>query len=129
MNKKEYLELIKTASPLIKVDDLKNMDDRTLIWGYDLERNSFHLYIKDKKFFKVRYSYPDVLIDSTQGYTIDAMDCVPSKRIYPEASDLEFCEILMERGISLPFTTFDETRVEIQYHGLLLEDLSMNRRK
>lgn len=125
MNKKEYLELTKT---LIKVGDLKNMNDRTLIWGYDLERNSFHVYMKDDTLFKVVYSYLDILICSVQGESLDVAACIPSKRIYPEASDLEFCEILMKRGQTLPFTTFDEKREERQYHGLLLENLLVNRK-
>lgn len=130
MNQLEYslLKNIKIdEASIIKIEDLKNTNDRTLIWGYDLERNSVHVYIKNKKFFKVCYSYPDVLIYFTQGYTIDAIGCIPSKRIYPEASDLEFCEILVKRGISLAFTTFDEKRLEQQYYGALLEDLKINK--
>ena len=33
---------------------------------------------------------------------------IPDKRLYPESCDYEFCCLLKERGITLPFTRFDK---------------------
>lgn len=40
-----------------------------------------------------------------------------NKRVYPEASDYEFCKKLLDIGVYIPFTTFDENREEKQFYG------------
>lgn len=42
---------------------------------------------------------------------------------YPETCDYEFCKLLKERGISLPFTGFNEKRTLRDYYGFTLEDM------
>lgn len=49
---------------------------------------------------------------------------VPDKRLYPEACDFEFCRLLKERGISLPFTVFNSERVAKDFYGFTLEDVA-----
>lgn len=55
-------------------------------------------------------------------------DYVPDKRLYPERCDYNFCLLLKERGVHLPFTTWTEP-IEIYlddprypYYGFTLED-------
>ena len=40
---------------IIKAEDMSNTEDRTLIYGYTCERESFHVYIKDKEIHVVIY--------------------------------------------------------------------------
>lgn len=52
MNKEEYGYIIdlqlKGVSP-VDVYDLDNKNDRTLLYGYTCDRDTFHVYIKDMK--------------------------------------------------------------------------------
>mgnify|MGYP007039915543 FL=1 len=48
---------------------------------------------------------------------------IPDKRLYPETCDYEFCVLLKERDIYLPFTTYDEKRPLRNYYGFTLEDI------
>ena len=50
-------------------------------------------------------------------------DFVPDKRLYPERCDYNFCRLLKEKGIHLPFTTWDDTfAISDTYYGFTLED-------
>jgi hypothetical protein len=50
-------------------------------------------------------------------------DYIPSKRLYPERCDFEFCKLLKETDVNLPFTTFDAKNAEYKkgpYYGEIL---------
>lgn len=125
MNKDEYRVLTEDRKPLgVSVDELKDKTPRTLIYGYTAERHTFHTYLEGDEIHVVVYGFENDLIyyrTSASGLTHE--DCVPRKRIYPEACDYEFCEILKSRGVYLPFTTWTEGRIPEQFYGACLEDL------
>ena len=129
MNKSQYEALSKADLKIIRLTgkDLIDKTPRTLIWGFTCSRNSFHIYLdSDGIIHKVVYSYPDNIIYhfSTEDIGIKPEDCSPDKRIYPEASDMEFCECLKNLDIHLSFTTFNEARDLTQkFHGLKIEEL------
>ena len=111
---------------VIEVKNLSNVDDRTLIYGYTCERKTFHVYLKNKKIhivvYDVNYSGVKARPENMREIIPTAnRDYVPDKRIYPAASDYEFCELLKEKGIDLPFTGYDE-RKEEKFFGFTLED-------
>lgn len=113
------------SKPIINVSMLTNKNSRTLIYGYDLDRNTFHLYLEDCKFHLVYYNRNEYIQGSIfTGFEIDPFLCISSKRTYPEACDFEFCKLLKSFDISLNFTTFDDKREIKQYYGELIEDLS-----
>jgi len=43
---------------------------------------------------------------------IDNRVYVPSKRVYPESCDFEFCKLLQQHGVVIPFTTWSPERYE-----------------
>ena len=106
MNKEQF-ELLKNYKDriIITVDDLIDTSDRVLILGYNIERDTFKIELKDKKFIKTIHKYG---MDSTKHPIDFNEDFVPSKRVYPEESDFEFCQLLISRGVYIPFTTFTE---------------------
>ena len=124
MKHEEFLELLQiSAEPQsISLSDLHYRSDRTLIYGYYPNRTTFHLYLKDKKFHVVTYD-GDKVLNYQHGYSLLIEDCVPTKRIYPECCDAEFCGKLLRRGKSLPFTTFNPDRKEAQFYGKLYTEL------
>ena len=53
-------EIFKTNQeipPVINIDDLTNQKDRTLLYGYTCERDSWHVYIKNHKIYTIFYSF------------------------------------------------------------------------
>lgn len=126
MNQEQYKQF--QAAPhqtnLLGIDDLANRAPRTLIFGYTFDRDSFHVYIgADGLIHVLRYStlassdesdngQPRFLILSHSagetGGVKDNAHFVPSKRVYPESCDYEFCQVLSRYSVNIPFTTFTE---------------------
>jgi hypothetical protein len=128
MNEIEY-DILKNTDALphevIKGSDLQNQKDRSLIYGYDCERNTFHVYLKDGKIHFVLYGYslePELLNYQSEDSIEDNKEYVPNKRIYPFCSDAEFCMMLKKRGVYLSFTTYLE-REEQDFYGYVYEYL------
>jgi len=114
--------------------------NKTLLYGYTCERETFHVYMKDQKIYTVVYNtdysinYEKELGSFMRGEpkpknmrqveVKSNRDFVPNKRLYPERCDYHFCRALKEKGIDLPFTHWSE---EVQpnekgYYGFTLED-------
>lgn len=98
---------------------LTAQDAFTLLYGYDVDRNTWHVYVKDGKIH--RHIYRDQWDEATLSYRTrtlagssgqeewkDASLLVPSKRLYPERCHYLFCALLKAKGIYLTFTTFNE---------------------
>jgi len=100
------------------IDDLKNREPRTLIYGYDGGRNDFHVYIgTDGLIHVMRYTLRARNSEDGLIFTHFAGESggrkapdgfVPAKRAYPESCDAEFCELLFSFGVKIPFTGFTE---------------------
>jgi hypothetical protein len=102
---------------VVDVTDLENKSDRTLIYGYTCERDTWHVYLKDGVIYTVLYGYGPVnkvLMDvkCNQGF-------VPNKRLYPRRCDFEFCKLLKEKGCRLTFTTWED-RADETFYGELI---------
>lgn len=115
MTPQEYAQIQKLPTSAPKVltgQDLGNKTPRTLLWGYTTDRYSFHVYLDEHAVIhKVIYLYDDTLVLHLTESNIESNEgWVPSKRLYPEACDAEFCRLLIERGLQLPFTAYNETR-------------------
>ena len=128
MNKNEYEKITnlqpKNAS-LIKAEDLSDTTDRTLLYGYTCNRDTFHVYIKDAKIHAVIYKidFENNAPNFMQEIVVKTNDdYVPDKRLYPESCDYEFCEKLKGLGCHLPFTTWTGNETKKQFRGFVLED-------
>ena len=133
----KLMQFDKETKKLICVDDLSPyIYNKTLLYGYTCDRKTFHVYLKDRNIFVVIYendystgnarpkNMRQVLVSSNY-------DFVPDKRLYPERCDYNFCLLLKERGIHLPFTAYDDitnfdTRFGTRYYGFTLEDTDNN---
>lgn len=127
MNQTQFLSLPKFSSrQTIRVEELEDQSDRTLVYGYDSARSNFHVFLKAGKFYRMVYSNrieQDKMILGVD--EVSPEDCLPDKRVYPESCDFEFCTILISRGHRPPFTQWDENRrkkVEnTKYHGAIVK--------
>jgi hypothetical protein len=129
MTKEEY-QLLKGPRAAFNPARLRNQADRTLLLGYDQLGNSRHTYLQGGVLHHVVYAYPADLqcSCSSDDGAFQLSDLVPNKRIYPEACDLEFVEILRANDIHLPFTTYRADWPLGQYYGKLKEELFELRR-
>lgn len=129
MNQIDYERLSNdVAVSVIQLGDLKDQSPRTLIFGYDCDRNTFHVYIDPKDqlihvaLYSERFSAPDqdagaLILSHTFGVDGGASEnkqFLPNKRIYGESCDFEFCMLLKQRGETLPFTTFDAEKAGVR---------------
>jgi hypothetical protein len=119
MKKEEYAVLINRDEfiKVLTIDDLENKSDRTLLYGYTCVRNTWHVYVKDKKIISVIYKFKG----EPEEMTIhDNYQYLPDKRLYPERCDFEFCILLKAREIDLPFTNWSDEIEPKQYYGKIL---------
>lgn len=107
MNKEEFKILTTSidSKNLITVDRMVNKEDRTLIHGYTCERHTFDVELIDGviEVWVTPFGEKPKRVEVKSNH-----DFVPDKRVYPDQSDFEFCMLLQQSGIDIPFTTFQE---------------------
>lgn len=140
MNRSQYDSVLAAfpVGPSLSLQELSNQSDRTLLWGYNIDRESHHVFLKGGLFHVFVYSgvgrvtnarklqWEDVrqTIDVKRLTVKNVLDLerdgvVPNKRLYPEACDYEMCLLLRLKGVNLPFTTFNDKREPETFYGLL----------
>jgi hypothetical protein len=133
MNKILFEQLIgisKSEEKIISAKDLSDCTDRTLLYGYTCARDTWHVYLKNKRIVVVKYNNEysrGTAIPKNMTYinVKSNLGFVPDKRLYPERCDYEFCLLLKSKGIELPFTSWNDEVTETKtYYGFTIEDTS-----
>lgn len=122
MNQREFKKL-DTTTKNIHVADLTDISSRTLLWGFDFDRNSIHVYIEHGILCFVKYNYNDIILSKITGTSLPIEKIIPPKRCYPDACDYEFCKLLKMSGYDIVFTTFDKNRPYKRFHGKVIYKL------
>jgi hypothetical protein len=120
MNKTDFeklREIWELPEKIITAEDLQDKSDRTLLYGYTCDRGTWHVYIQQNHIYAVIYLYSE---EPEQMEITSNSDYVPNKRLYPECCDFEFCKLLKEVDVSLPFTTWTDRNEQRQYWGKTL---------
>jgi hypothetical protein len=104
MTLEEFQKIRGKNQTLITAKDLVNKENRTLLHGYTLERDTFDVELVNGEIVVEVNEFEKGLRIITPSCN---SDYVPSKRVYPAQSDFEFCRLLLERGVYIPFTFFD----------------------
>lgn len=112
----EALNDINKVEKVITIDMLKDKSDRTLLYGYDCDRNTHHVYIEGGRIYIYSYNSREVIKLTSEDNIKENYQYIPDKRLYPETCDFEFCKLLMEFGIHLPFTGWHDREVK-KYYG------------
>jgi len=99
--------------------------DRTLLYGFTLDRQSHHVYLKNGILYL--YIYSGKNIDTIKsGIFTYLRELIPTKRIYPESIDTEFMNLLISKSLSVDFTTYDKERYEKlkyqNFHGDIINE-------
>lgn len=127
MNKSEYeTYCVEGRKDPVHVIDMSEVpgEDRTLVYGYTTQRNTFHVYKADGQLHVLIYDQDNRKVWYEADTSIQSERCVPDKRAYPERCDLGFARLMRERDCALPFTGFDSERTFLgqQFAGLLLDE-------
>ncbi|WP_315729884.1 hypothetical protein [Bradyrhizobium sp. SZCCHNRI2010] len=105
----EQLKML-TASP--GIDYMVGVvpgDDRTLLYGYDTDRNTWHIFQSDGHLHKAVYFGSNrEFIFKDSALEMDGRHLIPNKRLYAEACDYGFCLQLRRLGLYFSFTTFGQ---------------------
>lgn len=113
------------AKKVIDAYYLRNQEDRTLLYGYTCERLTWHVYLKDGVIHTITYNqtFENEGVNAHQITEIDIKDnkdYVPNKRVYPALCDFEFCMLLRQNGVDIPFTTYEE-KPNKKFYGVILD--------
>ena len=83
----------------------------TLLYGYDVDRNSFHVYLDGDKIHRLVFKGDRMVEYGAQAAWLTEK-LIPNKRVYPEYTDRDFTDMVLSRGVQIPFTTWDDNRFE-----------------
>ena len=122
MDRLEYKILQQIEERLLEAEDLINNLDRTLLYGYTCDRDTWHVYLEDGKIYTVVYNAREDDIKLNIIDVVNNEDFIPNKRLYPARCDYEFCKLLKERGVHLPFTTWEDVKEKQIYYGETLSE-------
>lgn len=109
--------------------------DRTLLFGYDCDRNTHHVYLRDGHIHLVRYTggYPGRqanVIEHHSWKKAPVTLLVPNKRLYPESCDYDFADHVDDlfrsvKGYGISVSPYDEQRAErvkdLVFHGHVVD--------
>jgi hypothetical protein len=112
MNLEEYNSLSRREPAPLRIGTMGE-ETRTLLFGYDCDRRTYHVFQHDYELHLVIYTPGEAgpnIIEHKHDLTLAVNDIIPNKRIYPALSDFGFCQALMNMGVSIPFTSFDPER-------------------
>lgn len=97
--------------------ELKNTQNRTLLWGKD-NLNEVHVYLFENKVF-LRIDSPEGLDVSeiTSTSTDELNDVLYSFKFDPQKSDYEFCVLLKRKRVELTFNEYEEFNKDLLFFG------------
>lgn len=89
--------------------------DTTLLYGYTLERNSFHVYLTHDKnrtpFINVlTFDFEENVIEHIKTKEISVSRVIPNKRAYPSLTLFSFANLIKNKGEYIPFTTVNDSQ-------------------
>lgn len=112
MTPEEYEEVRHTVATkaLFTASELVGQKPRTLIYGYNVDRETWHVYWDGEEIIRHIYIPNKTILREAHSPGLesgvwDILDLVPNKRVYWEASDGWFCRQLILRGAYISFTS------------------------
>lgn len=103
---------------------------RTLLYGYDVERETWHIYLDGGHIHRFVYNSREVIDHQHFEHWPFAQALVPNKRLYPERTDYWFANLLKRKHAHLTFTNWkpeSDREPEPAYgafHGLTHHDIT-----
>lgn len=104
----EVLEAVKADLP----EGTEIPDVFTLLYGYDLDRNTFHVYMERGDIVRYVYDFDGREVFIGHQHVWSGPFLTPSKRAYPEATNAAFARLLLSKGVAISFTTYSDEQYE-----------------
>jgi hypothetical protein len=109
-----------TSSDIEEISE--GLGERTLLYGKTSSKFSWHIYFKNFFIHKLIYVNKQV-ISHKSDRKIEIKELIPSSGVlYPECCDYNFCMLLYEMRIDLPFATFNNTKKSEKFYGLIMKN-------
>lgn len=102
--------------PMVNADDFEGYNG-TLAYGYDSDKHTVHVYVKDGVIHYYVYNYEKRPIRHIHGYEIAAEVLRIEKRAYSERTYFEFAKLMSILGFGLTFTSGGEAAKELSETG------------
>lgn len=107
MNRAEYVEWAALRNYVPRVHAADMGVPRTLLFGYNSAKNSFHVYLDGGYIHRLIYTWREEILSHREEEEMDIRDMIPDKRVYPASTDFEFAKLALGRGIEIPFLPWD----------------------
>lgn len=102
--------------PMVNADQFPNYNG-TLAYGYDSNKNTVHVYVKDGVIHYYAYNHEKQPVRHIQGFELSAEALRIEKRAYFERTNFEFAELMANLGFALHFTEGGEAAKELSETG------------
>lgn len=121
MNEQERAEVskIQAAKPRISASELAYRGERTLLLGYDCDRNTWHVYLQDGEIHKLVYDHNLRVVSYFHADSFECQALCPDKRAFSESTDYVFAKLIAERidEYGICFTTHDDEAEALRRAG------------
>ncbi|KQO98292.1 hypothetical protein [Leifsonia sp. Leaf264] len=114
------LGLLANEPDRLSVTDLHDQSERTLVYGYTPERDSFHMYLLGGQIHLHIYSHAKVSLFHEAAPKWNPEFLRPNKRAYPQFTDFEFAVLMKRLDWALEFANFEEPNRPGPFYGLVL---------
>lgn len=119
---KDELALLKTEvnnSGSVSVSELPAGYEGTLVYGYDCERNTVHVYAKAGQIHAVTYNRDGEIISHVFGKEVYTGSCKPQKRAYRQTTQYFFASLMAKKGYDLSITEGNENEESLPFGAFL----------
>ncbi len=100
--------LIREPSISISQLQAEDMHTGTVLYGYTVERDTWHVYLQDGLIHRYIYDYHNETIDHQARDSWPMAELIPNKRTYPQYTRYEFAMILARAGLQITFANWQE---------------------
>lgn len=139
MNREDFETFRRTGNdPMVRAKSfIASMPGRmgTLLYGWQVVMDdkpavNFHVYLKDGLIHRLlwrEWGHRNEIVEYDAFHSWDAARLIPTKRAYPESTNLLLASLLREAGVEIPHTTFDDRRYarvcDETFHALTREEI------
>ncbi|MDI6977229.1 hypothetical protein [Serratia sp. Se-RSBMAAmG] len=119
---KDELALLKSEvnnSVTVSVSELPAGYEGTLVYGYDCDRNTVHVYAKAGQIHAVTYNRDGEIVSHVFGEEVYTGTCKPSKRAYRQNTQYFFASLMAKKGYDLAITEGNENEESLPFGAFL----------
>lgn len=104
LEEKKLFQNMNSHPNYVSILDLPEGYEGTLLYGYNVDRTTMHVYAKDDEIHAVTYDSNKEVIKHEHRGGLEIDQCYPSKRVYRQETQFFFAKLLKERGAEFSIT-------------------------